>query len=187
VVDFGAVQDQAAATFLGSTVVGTYGYMAPEQFRGKAVPQSDLYALGATMLYMLSGRPPADFPQVRKLPSTFETQYHAARAGVELVSSELVCSFSSGLSGFCRNNILRRAQDIVPHGEMTFTSCLDEMARLTAFQKLSPLYHYHSRELDRLWKAGGHWTDFLQQVSSFLYLVLKLQSHSSHRASPMVS
>ncbi|GAQ77759.1 Protein kinase superfamily protein [Klebsormidium nitens] len=65
VVDFGAVQDQAAATFLGSTVVGTYGYMAPEQFRGKAVPQSDLYALGATMLYMLSGRPPSEFPQRR--------------------------------------------------------------------------------------------------------------------------
>lgn len=31
---------------LGSTIVGTYGYMAPEQFRGAAQPSSDLYALG---------------------------------------------------------------------------------------------------------------------------------------------
>ena len=29
--------------------------MAPEQFRGAAQPSSDLYALGATLLYMLTG------------------------------------------------------------------------------------------------------------------------------------
>lgn len=34
---------------------GTYGYMAPEQFRGAAQPASDLYALGGTLLYLLSG------------------------------------------------------------------------------------------------------------------------------------
>ena len=37
------------------TVVGTYGYMAPEQFRGTARPASDLFALGGTLLYLLSG------------------------------------------------------------------------------------------------------------------------------------
>lgn len=31
------------------------GYMAPEQFRGGAQPESDLYALGATLLFLLSG------------------------------------------------------------------------------------------------------------------------------------
>jgi serine/threonine protein kinase len=45
-VDFGAVQDTYHNTFMrGSTVVGTYGYMAPEQFRGQAVPTTDLYGL----------------------------------------------------------------------------------------------------------------------------------------------
>ena len=41
-VDFGGVQAAAAgaADALGSTIVGTYGYMAPEQFRGAAVPES---------------------------------------------------------------------------------------------------------------------------------------------------
>jgi serine/threonine protein kinase len=63
-VDFGGVQGQAlAAGSLGSTVVGTYGYMAPEQFRGAAAPASDLYALGGTLLYLVSGQPPAAFPQ----------------------------------------------------------------------------------------------------------------------------
>jgi len=54
----------AAPPPLGSTVVGTYGYMAPEQFRGEASPASDLYALGATLLFLATGgRPPSSFPQ----------------------------------------------------------------------------------------------------------------------------
>ena len=40
---------------MGTTVVGTYGYMAPEQFRGAASPASDLYGLGGTLLFLLSG------------------------------------------------------------------------------------------------------------------------------------
>ncbi|GAB4823289.1 hypothetical protein N2152v2_010335 [Parachlorella kessleri] len=65
-VDFGGVQGVAAAgDKLGSTIVGTYGYMAPEQFRGAAQPASDLYGLGATLLFLLSGQPPSAFPQDR--------------------------------------------------------------------------------------------------------------------------
>jgi serine/threonine protein kinase len=65
-VDFGAVQDVYHNTLMkGSTVAGTYGYMAPEQFRGAAVPASDLYGLGATVLYLLTHRSPADLPQER--------------------------------------------------------------------------------------------------------------------------
>jgi serine/threonine protein kinase len=65
-VDFGAVQNVYHNTLMkGSTVAGTYGYMAPEQFRGAAVPASDLYGLGATILYLLTHRSPADLPQAR--------------------------------------------------------------------------------------------------------------------------
>lgn len=65
-VDFGGVQGVAAdAEVMGSTIVGTYGYMAPEQFRGQATPSSDLYSLGATLLYLVSGRPPSSFRQER--------------------------------------------------------------------------------------------------------------------------
>jgi eukaryotic-like serine/threonine-protein kinase len=65
-VDFGAVQDTYRHTQVGrSTIVGTYGYMPPEQFRGKALPASDLFGLGATILFMLTGRSPADLPEIR--------------------------------------------------------------------------------------------------------------------------
>ena len=63
-VDFGAVQNTYYTTLMkGSTVVGTYGYMAPEQFQGSSMPQSDLYGLGATLLYLLTHCPPDDLPE----------------------------------------------------------------------------------------------------------------------------
>ena len=65
-VDFGAVQDTYRHTIThGSTIVGTYGYMAPEQFRGQAKPPTDLYGLGATVLFLLTHKDPADFPEKR--------------------------------------------------------------------------------------------------------------------------
>lgn len=65
-VDFGAVQRVYRDTMaFGSTVVGTYGYMAPEQFRGQAYPTTDLYGLGTTLLHLLTHQSPGDLPQVR--------------------------------------------------------------------------------------------------------------------------
>jgi serine/threonine protein kinase len=62
-VDFGNAQDKVAQTGGKFTVVGTYGYTPMEQFGGKAVPASDLYALGATLIHLLTGIAPADLPQ----------------------------------------------------------------------------------------------------------------------------
>jgi serine/threonine protein kinase len=62
-VDFGAVQDRAAAEGATFTVVGTYGYAPLEQLGGRATPASDLYALGATLIQLLTGIAPADLPQ----------------------------------------------------------------------------------------------------------------------------
>ncbi len=61
-VDFGAVQDKAAKERATFTIVGTYGYAPMEQFGGRAVPESDLYALGATLIHLLTGTAPADLP-----------------------------------------------------------------------------------------------------------------------------
>jgi serine/threonine protein kinase len=62
-VDFGAVQDRTPIEGVTFTVAGTYGYTPMEQFGGRAVPASDLYALGATIVHLLTGVPPADLPQ----------------------------------------------------------------------------------------------------------------------------
>lgn len=60
-VDFGSVRDQLKPEG-GSTVVGTFGYMAPEQFQGRALPGSDVYAVGATALALITGQEPEDLP-----------------------------------------------------------------------------------------------------------------------------
>lgn len=63
VVDFGAVQDRAKAEGVTFTVVGTSGYAPPEQLWGRAVPASDLYALGATLIHLLTRTPPSELVQ----------------------------------------------------------------------------------------------------------------------------
>lgn len=74
-VDFGSVQTLAATEGGTITVVGTYGYMPPEQFGGRAVPASDLYSLGATLIYLVTGKHPADLPQ-KDLRIQFEQVTH---------------------------------------------------------------------------------------------------------------
>ncbi|MEM9927227.1 MAG: hypothetical protein AAF915_26375, partial [Cyanobacteria bacterium P01_D01_bin.50] len=60
---FGAVQYRAAVEGSTFTVVGTYGYTPIEQFGGRAVAASDIFALGTTLIHLLTGVSPADLPQ----------------------------------------------------------------------------------------------------------------------------
>jgi serine/threonine protein kinase/ABC-type branched-subunit amino acid transport system substrate-binding protein len=65
VLDFGLGKDlstesshQGHLTWEGQ-ILGTCGYSAPEQMNGeRADERSDLYALGATLYYLIAGRPP---------------------------------------------------------------------------------------------------------------------------------
>lgn len=55
-IDFGAANE-----FVGNatgTMVGKQAYIAPEQLRGKANLASDIYALGGTMYFLLTGKDP---------------------------------------------------------------------------------------------------------------------------------
>ncbi len=61
-VDFGGVLD-AARDKGGSTIVGTFGYMAPEQLHGQATAATDIYALGATIVALAGGVEPEDIPR----------------------------------------------------------------------------------------------------------------------------
>lgn len=70
-IDFGAVQSVIPDGRGGSTIIGTSGYMPIEQLYGRATAATDLYALGATVVHLLSGRHPADLP-MREMRLGFE-------------------------------------------------------------------------------------------------------------------
>ncbi|MFT5679398.1 MAG: hypothetical protein ACI8RZ_000302 [Myxococcota bacterium] len=57
-IDFGSVRDTLVGTLGGTMSVGTVGYMAPEQITGDVQPASDLYALGALAVHLLTRQPP---------------------------------------------------------------------------------------------------------------------------------
>lgn len=69
-IDFGAVKDKVSApkvdpsdqTALTAYAIGTPGYAPPEQMAMRPVYASDLYAIGVTCVYLLTGRSPKDLP-----------------------------------------------------------------------------------------------------------------------------
>jgi serine/threonine protein kinase len=70
-IDFGAVREALADPKAGgSSVVGTFGYMAPEQFQARAFASTDLYALGAMSVHLVTGMEPARF-EIRRLKPDF--------------------------------------------------------------------------------------------------------------------
>jgi hypothetical protein len=65
VLDFGVAaivgDDYYSRITRSGDIIGTFGYMAPEQVLGDpADHRSDLYGLGGTMFYLLTGEPPFD-------------------------------------------------------------------------------------------------------------------------------
>ncbi|MGD1027899.1 serine/threonine-protein kinase [Candidatus Binatus soli] len=59
-VDFGIARLFKAAR--KGTMIGTLGFAPPEQYQGLVDPRSDIYSLGATLHYVLTGRDPEKFP-----------------------------------------------------------------------------------------------------------------------------
>lgn len=125
-VDFDTVQTIMTP---GSTrtVVGSYGYMPPEQFGGRVVPASDLYALGATLICLATGQQPADLPQ-RQLKLQFEPLVQLSpefanwiNQAIEPSLEERFSSANDALKALNQDNINHDA--IVDRQSETLTLC----------------------------------------------------------------
>jgi serine/threonine protein kinase len=86
-VDFGSVQ--TAIKGGTRTIVGTYGYMPPEQFGGIATPATDIYALGVTLIYLSTGSHPDQLPQ-QELRLQFEDRVNLSPRLIRWLQKSIV-------------------------------------------------------------------------------------------------
>jgi serine/threonine protein kinase len=80
-IDFGIARLFKSAR--KGTMIGTLGFAPPEQYQGAVDPRSDIYSLGATLHYVITGRdpekfPPFSFPPVRDLRPEVSTNLAGA-------------------------------------------------------------------------------------------------------------
>lgn len=80
-IDFGIARNLNRSDRKG-TMIGTEGYSPPEQYRGIAEPQGDVYALGATMHHLLTNIDP-------RLETPFTFQERPIRQVNPVVSPEI--------------------------------------------------------------------------------------------------
>lgn len=104
-IDFGAVRE-SMATIVSQTnntksiVIGTPGFMPSEQASGRPVYASDLYSLGLTAIYLLTG----------KLPQQLETEPQTG----EIIWQQYATNVSSHLRAVLERAIQPQARDRYP-------------------------------------------------------------------------
>ncbi|HHP7230529.1 MAG TPA: protein kinase [Xenococcaceae cyanobacterium] len=62
-LDFGAVKELGTSL---ETKIGVEGYSAPEQYSGKPCIQSDIYGVGTTIVFLLTGKAPMQYYRYQK-------------------------------------------------------------------------------------------------------------------------
>ncbi|MEO0456965.1 MAG: protein kinase [Cyanobacteria bacterium P01_A01_bin.114] len=94
-IDFGLVNNAVAdllddeasnATEQSATVAGKFGYSPPEQMRlGKCFPSSDLYALGVTVIVLMTGKHPRDLMDRDSLEWRWQTEITVQPAFLQIL------------------------------------------------------------------------------------------------------
>ena len=176
-VDFGAVRDTYHHTITGgSTIVGTFGYMAPEQFRGKAELSTDLYGLGATLLFLLTGKSPADLPQ-RQLKIDFRPYVEISDEFADWLEKMLEPTILSGSVNNASSHRFASAKEAlaVLQGEQALSYnyaeqlCQSQKNRITIIKSQKKLIV----EIKPLWLQEKRWK-FISSLTKITKRILPL-------------
>lgn len=123
--DFGmaTIRDATSGLTATGTVIGTPDYMAPEQARGEpATPASDVFALGATLLFAATGEPPYGRVDPRV------TLQRAARGRLMALPPELDRDVRHRLLPMLRKDPRRRPSAAAARGSRDGTTILPSSA-----------------------------------------------------------
>lgn len=143
IADFGIAKlldDRSERTQTG-TVLGTLEYMAPEQLRGDSVvtPATDVYALGAILYDLLTGRPPH---RAATLPEMMHNIQHEDPAFVR----SLVPGVSPTLELICMKCLQKRPRDRY----ISAQALADDLNRFLAGRRLVA-------RPQPLWRRAARW------------------------------
>jgi serine/threonine protein kinase len=101
-IDFGTPRELQRIITKGTVGIGKFGYSPPEQWAGKPVPQSDIFALGATSYFLLTGFLPPHSEQLQKYgnpqPSDFSPVFPPIRTLNPAVSPALEAILARALN-----------------------------------------------------------------------------------------
>ncbi|MBD1825183.1 pentapeptide repeat-containing protein [Cyanobacteria bacterium FACHB-DQ100] len=136
-IDFGAVKNQVNSistslsdqTALTAYAIGTPGFAPPEQMAMRPVYASDLYALGVTCIYLLSGKSPKDLdydPTTGEL--LWQRQVHVSEHFAGVLKKMLEVSVRHR---FQSANEILRALDLEPYLDSLANSMNSVTARST--------------------------------------------------------
>ncbi len=179
-IDFGAVANPQVKSG-GSTVVGTYGYMAPEQLMGHACPASDIYSLAIVAVYLLSGVAPEnleiqDFqviidPHLEHLPhqiTSFLRQMLAPKVEDRITDFDTLRKFFCALKEQKFENIPHTKTAIKPARALSFS-------RVKSYQQAGNI---------ELWQSLADKTPRKLPLSLKLMLLNDSITHKKYRQSP---
>jgi len=108
VTDFGIALGRRAAGGTGGPIVGTARYMSPEQACGEPVDaRSDLYSLGATFFYALTGRAPFEGSN---LPAILTKQVYEAAPLVQAIRPAVPAKLAAVIDRLLRKAPAERFQ-----------------------------------------------------------------------------
>ena len=138
-LDFGIAKSASATLTQGTSVVGSAGYMSPEQIEGQPVDgRSDVFSVGAVLFEMVAGRPPFDgdtvtavmmkivldepAPDIRTIvPDTPATLAAAIRRALEKVPDDRY-AYAAELAADLRAVRLEIAEQEETHSDITSTT-----------------------------------------------------------------
>src|SRR2546430_2492422 len=116
VTDFGIALGRRSSESAGGPIVGTARYMSPEQACGEPVDaRSDLYSLGATFFYALTGRAPFE---AANLPAILTKQVYETAPLVRALRPEVPAKVAAVVDRLLRKAPAERVQtaDGLPRG-----------------------------------------------------------------------
>ncbi|GAA6619877.1 protein kinase domain-containing protein [Scytonema sp. NUACC26] len=92
-IDFGAVRETMGTALnsqgspTSSIIIGTPGYMPSEQAMGRPIYASDLYSLGLTAIYLLTGKSPQE---LQTHPTTGEIVWHTHATNISVTMAAVL-------------------------------------------------------------------------------------------------